>query len=214
MGSMRVFQRLMAIVSYLEPVSVGQVLPDLSKIKFILGLEWISYFELKISLKIQNKSRGDNMKKQRRDLLRISSALGLALAAGILKPSEVFAAGWDPKLFDTKTVKEALLALGGDGFSTSDAVMLSGPEMVASGSVVPLSIESKIPNTDFMAVLVQKNPLPMTAVFNIPPGTEAMISTRIKMGETSTIYGLVRAEGKYYVGSTMIKVRAGGGGCG
>jgi sulfur-oxidizing protein SoxY len=211
---MRGFQRLMAIVSYLEPVSAGQVLPDLSKIKFILGLEWISYFELKISLKIKNKSRGDNMKKQRRDLLRISSALGLALAAGILKPSEVFAAGWDPKLFDTKTVKEALLALGGDGFSTSDAVMLSGPEMVASGSVVPLSIESKIPNTDFMAVLVQKNPLPMTAVFNIPPGTDAMISTRIKMGETSTIYGLVRAEGKYYVGSTMIKVRAGGGGCG
>lgn len=154
------------------------------------------------------------MKNQRRDLLRISSALGLAFAAGILKPSEVFAAGWDHKLFDAKTVKEALLELGGDGFSASDAVILSGPEMVGSGSVVPLSIESKIPQTDFIAVLVQKNPLPMTAVFNIPAGTDAMISTRIKMGETSTIYGLVRAEGKYYVGSTMIKVRAGGGGCG
>lgn len=154
------------------------------------------------------------MKQQRRNLLRLSSALGLAFAAGLLKPSDVFATARNTKLFDANTVKEALLELGGDTFSTSEAVMLSGPEMVSSGAVVPLVFESKIPNTDFMAVLVQKNPLPMTAVFNIPPGTEASISTRIKMGETSTIYGLVRAEGKYYVGSTMIKVRAGGGGCG
>ena len=154
------------------------------------------------------------MKQQRRNLLRLSSALGLAFAAGILKPSEVFAAAWNTKLFDANTVKEALVELGGVILSTSDAVMLSGPEMVGSGLVVPLVFESKIPNTDFMAVLVQKNPLPMTAVFNIPPGTDASISMRIKMGETSTIYGLVRAEGKYYVGSTMIKVLAGGGGCG
>jgi predicted secreted protein len=34
------------------------------------------------------------------------------------------------------------------------------------------------------------------------------------MGATSTVYGIVRANGNFYVGSTMIKVRAGGGGCG
>lgn len=154
------------------------------------------------------------MDQQRRDLLHISAALGLALTAGILKPSEVFASEWNKKLFDVKTLKEALQELGAPDFVTSEAVILSGPEMVSSGAVVPLSIESKIPRTEFMAVLVQKNPLPMAMSFTIPPDTDAVISTRIKMGETSTIYGLVRAEGKYYVGSTMIKVRAGGGGCG
>ena len=104
--------------------------------------------------------------------------------------------------------------LGGDKLVSSESVILSGPEMVGSGSVVPLTMSSNIPDTEFMAILVHKNPIPMTAAFVIPAGTDAAISTRIKMGETSTIYGIVRANGNFYVGSTMIKVRAGGGGCG
>lgn len=154
------------------------------------------------------------MDQQRRDLLHISAALSLAFTAGILKPSDVFASDWNAKLFDIKTLKEAFAELGAANVVTSEAVLLSGPEMVSSGAVVPLSFESKIPQTEFMAVLVQKNPLPVTATFIIPPDTNAAISTRIKMNETSTIYGLVKAEGKIYVGSTMIKVRSGGGGCG
>ena len=154
------------------------------------------------------------MQQDRRDFVRFSTALSLAFTAGILKPQDVFAAEWNGKLFDAKTIAEAVRAMGSDAFAESGAVTLSGPEMVGSGSVVPLSMESKIPGTDFMALLVQKNPIPMTAAFMIPADTIAAISTRIKMGETSTIYGLVRANGKYYVGSTMIKVRAGGGGCG
>lgn len=151
---------------------------------------------------------------ERRDFLQLGTALSLAFAAGVLKPSEVFGAEWDMKMFDAKTVSEAVWALGGEVVVNSNDVLLSGPEMVGSGFVVPLSMESKIPNTDLMVVVVQKNPQPVTAAFRIPPGTDPMISTRIKMGETSTIYGIARAEGRYYVGSTMIKVRAGGGGCG
>ncbi len=150
----------------------------------------------------------------RRDFLQVGTALSLAFAAGALKPSEVFGAEWDNKLFDAKTVSEAVWAMGGDVAVNSNQVLLSGPEMVGSGFVVPLSMESKIENTDFMLVVVHKNPLPVTAAFVIPPGTDPMINTRIKMGETSTIYGIARADGKYYVGNTMIKVRAGGGGCG
>ena len=151
---------------------------------------------------------------ERRDFLGIGTALSLAFMAGVLRPSEVLGAEWDGKLPDAKTVTAAVQAMGGESVSDSTLISLSGPELVGSGFVVPLSMESKIPGTDLMAIFVQKNPVPMTAVFELPPGTEATISTRIKMGETSTIYGIVRAEGKYYVGSTMIKVRAGGGGCG
>ncbi len=150
----------------------------------------------------------------RRDFLQVGTALSLAFAAGALRPTDVFGAEWDSNLFDAKTVSEAVWAIGGEVAVNSNQVILSGPELVGSGFVVPMSMESKIPNTDFMLVVVHKNPLPVTAAFVIPPGTDPMISTRIKMGETSTIYGIARAEGKYYVGNTMIKVRAGGGGCG
>lgn len=156
------------------------------------------------------------MQHTRRDFLQVGTALSLAFAAGVLKPSDVFAQanGWDARVFDAKTVAAAVQAMGGDTVSASDRVTLSGPELVGSGFVVPLSMESAIPNTDFMLVVVEKNPIPVTAAFRIPAGTDALIKTRIKMGETSTIYGIARADGKYYVGSTMIKVRAGGGGCG
>lgn len=156
------------------------------------------------------------MQQTRRDFLQAGTALSLAFAAGALKPSDVFAnaAGWDMRVFDAKTVAAAVQAMGGDAVVSSDRITLSGPELVGSGFVVPLSMESKLPNTDFMLIVVQKNPIPVTAAFRIPAGTDAAINTRIKMGETSTIYGIARAEGKYYVGSTMIKVRAGGGGCG
>ncbi len=156
------------------------------------------------------------MQQTRRDFLQAGTALSLAFAAGVLKPSDVFAnaESWDARVFDAKTVADAVQALGGDAVVSSQLVTLSGPELVGSGFVVPMSMESRIPNTDFMLVVVHKNPLPVTAAFRIPPDTEPKISTRIKMGETSTIYGIARADGKYYVGNTMIKVRAGGGGCG
>ncbi len=151
---------------------------------------------------------------ERRDFLGIGTALSLAFAAGVLRPSEVLGAEWDGTLPDARTVAAAVKAMGGESVLDSNQIVLSGPELVGSGFVVPLSMESKIPKTDLMAIFVQKNPTPMPAVFELPPGTDAYINTRIKMGETSTIYGIVRAEGNFYVGSTMIKVRAGGGGCG
>jgi sulfur-oxidizing protein SoxY len=47
-------------------------------------------------------------------------------------------------------------------------------------------------------------------VFDIPPGTEPSISTRVKMGQSSNIYALVKADGKYYVAAKDVKVTLGG----
>ena len=152
--------------------------------------------------------------KSRRDFLQAGTALSLAFAAGVLKPSEVFGAGWDGRMLDAKNLAEAIRAFGGEVAVDSDQVRVSGPEMVNSGYVVPVDIESKIAGTDLMVVVVQKNPIPVTTAFRIPADTLPIISTRIKMGETSTVYAIARANGKFHVGSTMIKVRAGGGGCG
>lgn len=154
------------------------------------------------------------MDQERREFIHIISALSVALGAGTLMPSAVLAKEWEGELTNAKTVREAISILGGDLIINSTDVILSGPEMVDSGYVVPISMESRIPGTDFMAFMIQKNPVPMSAIYLIPLGTQAMINTRIKMGATSTVYGIVRANNNFYVGSTMIKVRAGGGGCG
>jgi sulfur-oxidizing protein SoxY len=50
----------------------------------------------------------------------------------------------------------------------------------------------------------------LAAVFAIPAGTEPTVTTRVKMGQSSNVYALVKADGKYYVASKEVKVTLGG----
>jgi sulfur-oxidizing protein SoxY len=150
------------------------------------------------------------MNQQRRDALRISTVLGLAFSAGLLKPSDVFAGEWNAKVFDAKSLDAAVKALGADKFATSGDVSINAPDIAENGAVVPVAMTSKIPNTDYMAILVEKNPNAMAAGFTLPAGTEPFISTRVKMGSTSNVYALVKADGKWYATKKEIKVTLGG----
>lgn len=150
------------------------------------------------------------MNQNRRDALRISTVLGLALTAGLLKPSDVFASEWKAGGFEAKNLEEAVKALGGDKYSVSQDVSITGPDIAENGAVVPVSVSSKAANTEFIAILVEKNPNPLSASFTIPAGTEPAISTRVKMGGTSNVHALVKADGKWLIASKEIKVTLGG----
>ena len=45
---------------------------------------------------------------------------------------------------------------------------------------------------------------------DIPQGTEPSLTTRVKMGQSSNVYALVKADGKFHVASKEIKVTLGG----
>jgi len=150
------------------------------------------------------------MNQNRRDVLRISSVLGMAFTAGLLKPSDVFASEWSQKVFDSKSLQDVVKAMGGDAFALSSEVSVLGPDIAENGSVVPVAVASRAPNTEYIAILVEKNPTPMSAGFNIPAGTEPEVSTRVKMSGTSNVHALVKANGKWLVASKEIKVTLGG----
>jgi sulfur-oxidizing protein SoxY len=61
-----------------------------------------------------------------------------------------------------------------------------------------------------MALLVEKNPKIVAASFNIPDGTEPWVNTRVKMGQTSNVIALVKADGKFYYTAKEVKVTLGG----
>jgi sulfur-oxidizing protein SoxY len=153
------------------------------------------------------------MDQKRRDFLDLTTTLSLAIAGGALLPWSAQAKEWDG-LLKTRTFQEVAQTLGGDLVVESTAITVSGPETVDSGYIVPVSVESRLEGTDLIVLVVQKNPTPVVGVFKFPEGTQPSLNTRIKMGETSPIYAVVRANNNYYVASTIIKVRAGGGGCG
>ena len=160
------------------------------------------------------------MDMQRRDVLKVGggvSLLTLVVAAGWLAPGEataqanVQAAGWNKAAFDTKTMEETMKTLGGPMPAPSkDITFVQTPDIAENGAVVPIGIASAIPKTEAIAILVEKNPNMLVAVFELPPGTDPAISTRVKMGQSSNVYALVKADGKYYVASKEIKVTLGG----
>ncbi len=150
----------------------------------------------------------------RRDMLKASgnaTLLALLAAAGWLPPDEAAAQSWNKAAFDARTMDEALKAVGGGAPTPSkDIAFVSTPDIAENGAVVPIGISSSIPKTESIAILIEKNPNMLTASFDIPAGTEPSITTRVKMGQSSNVYALVKADGRYYVASKEIKVTLGG----
>jgi sulfur-oxidizing protein SoxY len=137
--------------------------------------------------------------------------LGLLAGAGWLKPAAVRAQAWNSVAFDSHSVADALKGLGaGEPTHSKEIVFFQTPEIAENGAVVPVGVTSNIPKTESIAILIEKNPNVLAAVFDIPLGTEPGIVTRVKMAESGNIYALVRADGRYYLASKDVKVTLGG----
>jgi sulfur-oxidizing protein SoxY len=138
--------------------------------------------------------------------------LALLTAAGWLRPGEALAAdAWNQAAFDTHSLDETVKAMGGSSAAPNIGIaFVQTPDIAENGAVVPIGVSSAIPRTESIAILIEKNPNMLAAIFDIPPGTDPALATRVKMAQTSTVFALVKADGKFYVASKEIKVTLGG----
>ena len=156
------------------------------------------------------------MNAERRDALKTGGAMsvfGLFMAAGLVRPTDAFAqaSAWNQAAFQGKTLQEVTKAIGASNVAeTKDVSWGSTPEIAENGAVVPVAVTSNIPKTEWIALLVAKNPSALAASFDIPAGTDPSVSTRVKMGQSSDVHALIRADGKYFVATREIKVTLGG----
>lgn len=153
------------------------------------------------------------MDQQRRILLKstlAASATGMAISAGLLTPKAVLAA-WNTAAFEAKDLDGALTgAFGSTTTADSDKVELKAPEVAENGASVTVTVNSKLAKTESISILVQKNAQPLTATFNLGANTEGSITTNIKMGKTSDVVAVVKADGKLYSTKQQVKVTIGG----
>jgi sulfur-oxidizing protein SoxY len=147
------------------------------------------------------------MERQRRELLKL---LSLMAAAGLLPATAARAEEWNKAAFEAKKVDDVVRMLGGGAPQQNVDLVLNGPEIAENGAVVPLEIESKLPNTESIAILIEKNPNVLAAYFSIPAGTLPWLQTRVKMAETCNVYALASAGGRFYYAAREIKVTIGG----
>ena len=147
------------------------------------------------------------MNEQRRALLKYSAVFGLMSTAGLISVAQ--AEEWNKAAFEGKSLDEVFKALGTSSPDKSSTVVLTAPDIAENVAVVPVSITSSL-KADQMAILVEKNPAVLAAQFFIPNGTEAFVTTRIKMGQSSNVYALVKTDGKWVMAVKEIKVTLGG----
>ena len=149
----------------------------------------------------------------RRTFLKRAGALGvlaMGFVSGLVRSSNALAAQWNSAGFESRAMADALKALGAGNPVESRDIVIAAPEIAENGAVVPVAVTSKIPNTQQISIIVEKNPRPLMATFDVSNGGEGYISTRIKMGETSNVWAVVKADGNFFAAKKEVKVTVGG----
>lgn len=152
------------------------------------------------------------MNNQRRDTLKAGGSLGmlgLLAAVGLIKP-EMAQAAWNKAAFESKDMDAALAAVGAGKPAESADISITAPDIAENGAVVPVGVVSKLPKTEYIAIMIEKNPAMLAASFTLPEGTAADVQTRVKMGQTSNVFAVVKADGKFYMAKKEVKVTLGG----
>jgi len=146
----------------------------------------------------------------RRDMLVTSAQLAGLLAAAGLLPNTAHAA-WSAAAFEAKTLADAVKALGGSAPVESKDITMTGPDIAENGAVVPVGCSSNLPGVKRLALLVEKNPSALAAVFDVTDAVDANFNTRVKMGQSSNVFAVAfMADGKVLYAAKEIKVTLGG----
>jgi sulfur-oxidizing protein SoxY len=149
----------------------------------------------------------------RRDMLAGSAAVAGLLAGLGLLPGAARAntPNWAQAAFEAKSLNEALKALGSSAPVESKDVSLTGPDIAENGAVVPLGVATTLPDVKRLLVLVEKNPAVLAAAFDVSDAIDASFSTRVKMGQSSSVYAVaLLADGRALFAQKDIKVTLGG----
>ena len=153
------------------------------------------------------------MNHPRRTFLKHSARLGAAAAAwsaGLIVSTRAWAATWNKTGFESKALADVMKSLGASGATESKEIVITAPDIAENGAVVPIAVTSRLPKTQQISIVAEKNPFPLAATFDIAGGGEGYVSARIKMGQTSDVWAVVKADGRYYVAKKEVKITVGG----
>ncbi len=146
------------------------------------------------------------MNKQRRFFL------AKMIAAGIiswLAPSALMA-NWPKSAFDKTELKQALAELIGSREVIDKKVSVTAPKIAENGGQVRVEVKVDAQGVEWIGILVEKNPVPLTSKFVMTARGLPHISANIKVRETSDVIAIAKAGEKVYRGTANVTVTAGG----
>ena len=134
------------------------------------------------------------------------NVLAVGLGGALLLPLRAVAALWNKAAFEANKLDEAEKGLAINAEILSKDIEIIAPDRAENGAIVQIEITSRIPNTEAIAVFVEKNPTALIGNFMFSNGALPQIITRIKMAETSDIKIIVKAGNQYYSNTKNVVV--------
>lgn len=146
----------------------------------------------------------------RRESLKYIASGSMILFTGLLKPISALAK-WNKEAFAAVDLQTALdTYFPNQELIATDKIKIGVHPLVENGAVVPIKVETDLPDLESITIFVDNNPNPLIANFDLYPNCVGFISTRIKIEQPSNIIIVVKSNGKTFSKSTFIEVLEGG----
>jgi sulfur-oxidizing protein SoxY len=149
------------------------------------------------------------MDKRRRKFLKHSIALS---AAGLLALDAASAlADWPEADFAETAFDLTLKRLTNNKpLLTTDNIEFIIPEIAENGAVVPFTVTSNLDGITKLAVIAEKNPVPLIIESQLSPELAVFLSARMKLAETAFVHVVAETDKACYTIKKQVKVTIGG----
>lgn len=122
---------------------------------------------------------------------------------------------WQINHFASGSFNDSLTKLFDDqSIIDSNLIEISLPKIAEDGTVVPITISSDLENIGRIYLLIEKNPTPLAAEFELSPAVSVYITTRIKMAESCNVVVIARHGSQLLRRQQWVNVMQGGCGTG
>lgn len=92
----------------------------------------------------------------------------------------------------------------------SNKIEMKLPKFAEKNTAIPITVASSLENVQSIAILVEKNPIPLVATFKLSAELETMVTARLTMAETSNVIVLIETLNGIYRAREQVKVSIGG----
>ena len=132
--------------------------------------------------------------------------LSAVMSALVLVPLRALA-NWNAQAFGSADMDAALTAaFGRSDTVTALEIELKLPTTAYQGDLVPIMVQTHLPNVSRLALLVHENPRPLVALFEFGPNTLPEIAARIRLARSSEVSVVVESDGLLFRNSQPVQV--------
>ncbi|MGV8805492.1 MAG: thiosulfate oxidation carrier protein SoxY [Polaromonas sp.] len=145
----------------------------------------------------------------RREALKRAATVAALLASTGFFPR--FSLALERPAFDATRLQEALRLAGAGALTESTQVSITAPDQAENGAVVPFALSTPLTGVQRLLLLVEKNPAPLVADFEVSGSVEPAFSLRARMRESCDVYAVaLMADGRALYARKQVRVELSG----